>query len=140
MHDVGKISVPDAILMKPGPLTTEEYLEMQQHPVSGAALLRRMPLLANIAPIVAAHHERFDGTGYPTRLAGEAIPVEARILSVADCFDALTQDRPYRKALSLDHAVAELRQGRGTQFDPMALDAFLATVEDRPAQPTLKAG
>jgi HD-GYP domain-containing protein (c-di-GMP phosphodiesterase class II) len=126
LHDVGKISVPDAILMKPGPLTPEEYGVMQLHPNSGALLLTRMPLLSDIAPIVAAHHERYDGGGYPRGLRRDQIPLEAAILSVADCFDALTQDRPYRQAVSIDQALDEIRMGRETQFHPVAVDAFLA--------------
>ncbi len=130
LHDAGKISVPDAILKKPGPLSPEEYAEMQRHPSSGAMLLTRMPLLTDIAPIVAAHHERFDGRGYPHGLGGDAIPLEACVLSVADCYDALTQDRPYRKAQGLDQALSIIRGGRGTQFHPLAVDAFLEAVGD----------
>lgn len=129
MHDVGKISVPDSILKKPGPLTPDEYVEMQRHPTSGAVLLQRMPLLAEIAPIVAAHHERFDGRGYPNGLCGDAIPLEASILSVADCFDALTHDRPYRKAQPVELAVNEIRAGRGSQFHPLAVDAFIGSLQ-----------
>ena len=118
IHDIGKIGIPDAILRKPGPLTEEEWVLMRQHPVTGYQILSTIPFLMDEAEMVYTHHERFDGTGYPQMLAGAAIPLGARIFAVADAFDALRSDRVYRKAVSLDKAVEEIRKHTGTQFDP----------------------
>jgi len=129
LHDLGKIGVPDSVLLKPGRLTPEEFKEMQLHCMSGAKILSdgRTPLLQMAERIARSHHERFDGTGYPDGLAGEAIPIEARIVSVADVFDALTHARPYKVAWEVNEAIAEIKAQSGRQFDPRVVDAFLLT-------------
>jgi diguanylate cyclase (GGDEF)-like protein/putative nucleotidyltransferase with HDIG domain len=126
LHDIGKIGVPDAILLKPGRLTEEEQRLMRKHPETGYEMIRHIPFLANAAQLVLHHHEAFDGSGYPSGLAGTNIPLGARIFAIADTFDALTSDRPYRKALPLDAALAEIKRCWGTQFDPQLVDTFLA--------------
>ena len=130
LHDLGKVAVPDAILLKPGPLTVEERAVMQEHSATGAAMLRgsEMEVLRLGSQIALAHHERWDGTGYPHGIAGQAIPLEARIVSIADVYDALSSERPYKPAWSKDRVVATLVAGRGTQFDPELLDVFLTSV------------
>jgi putative nucleotidyltransferase with HDIG domain len=132
LHDVGKIGVPDAIITKPDRLTVEEYLEIQKHPAIGAKILEPVEFLRNIVPCVRHHHEWFDGSdrGYPMRLAGDQIPLPSRIILVADTVEAMTSDRPYRKALPLETVVSELHKFSGTQFDPTAVNAFLALIED----------
>jgi HD-GYP domain-containing protein (c-di-GMP phosphodiesterase class II) len=122
LHDVGKIVVPEAILTKPGPLTAEELQIMRQHPARGGQLVTLAPELAEI---VRQHHERFDGTGYPDRLAGTEIRLEARIIALCDAYAAMRADRPYRAALSVEQALEEIRDGRGTQFDPELADIVL---------------
>jgi len=124
LHDIGKIGIADRILLKPGKLTDEEYREMQRHSQLGAAIVSTHEHMAGIAAIVRHHHERFDGLGYPGGLAGEYIPIGARIIAVADSWSAMTNDRVYRSAMSEDAALAELRRNRGTQFDPEVLDLF----------------
>jgi len=128
LHDVGKIGISDLVLLKPGGLTPEEFERMKTHTVIGAQILSggNSELLRMSERIALAHHERWDGSGYPRGLAGDAIPIEARIVAIADVFDALTHDRPYRKAWTLDAVVAELRRERGRHFDPRLVDAFLA--------------
>jgi response regulator RpfG family c-di-GMP phosphodiesterase len=126
LHDVGKIAVRDSILLKPGKLTESEWVEMRMHPQIGYNILQSIEFLAPAAEIVLCHQERWDGRGYPNGLAGEDIPLGARIFAVADTLDAMTSDRPYRKALSFDTAIAEIRSCSGTQFDPRVVDAFLA--------------
>jgi diguanylate cyclase (GGDEF)-like protein len=128
LHDVGKIGVPDGILRKPGRLTPDEFEIIKQHPALGEALVQEVPNLDEIRAGVVSHHERWDGTGYPRGLSGEAIPLFGRIMSVADAFSAMTSDRPYRKALSVDEAVAELRAGAGSQFDPALVEPFIQTL------------
>lgn len=118
LHDVGKIAIADRILLKPGPLTEEEYLEMQRHAEIGAAIVQTHEAMTEIARIVHYHHERFDGRGYPDRLVGPEIPLGARIISVADAFSAMTNDRVYRKAISEEAAWEEIRRNAGSQFDP----------------------
>lgn len=127
MHDVGKIGVPDAILLKPGRLTVEEHTAMQRHTVIGHQLLSTSssPLLQMSAVVALRHHERWDGTGYPAGLAGEEIPELGRVTAIADVFDALTSDRVYRPAMTVDEAVAIMSGGRGSHFAPDYLDAFL---------------
>ena len=125
LHDIGKIGVPDRILRKPGRVTDEEYEVIKQHTLLGDAIIAAIPDLAEIRAAVVAHHERYDGAGYPSRLRGESIPLLGRILAVADSYAAMVTDRPYRKALTREGAVAELVAGRGTQFDPACVDAFL---------------
>jgi HD-GYP domain-containing protein (c-di-GMP phosphodiesterase class II) len=130
LHDIGKIGIDDAILRKPGPLTPEEFRVMQTHTVKGAAILGTLPDLAPIMPIVRNHHERWDGRGYPDNLAGQSIPLYARIVAVADTFDAMTSDRPYRKAMEPSVAFAEIEKQSAKQFDPDCAKAFLA-IQDR---------
>ena len=125
LHDIGKIGIDDAILRKPGPLTPEEYRTMQTHTVKGAEMLATLPELRPVIPIVRSHHERWDGCGYPDRLAGDTIPRLARIVSVADTFDAMTSDRPYRKGMPFEVAFAEIEKQSGRQFDPECAAAFL---------------
>ncbi len=125
LHDVGKIGVPDAILTKPGRLTDEERAVMETHPVLGEVIVKRVPQLASMLPGVRHHHERWDGRGYPDGLAGENIPLIARYLALADTFDAMTSDRPYRKGLDTEVALAEIERCAGTQFDPSLAPAFV---------------
>jgi len=125
LHDVGKIGVPDGVLLKKGGLTEEERDVVRRHPDLGASLLQRIPFLSGAREIVESHHEKFDGSGYPKRLKGEQIPIGARIFAVADVFDALTTDRPYKAALSYRSAADYLARGRGSDFDPDVVDAFL---------------
>jgi putative nucleotidyltransferase with HDIG domain len=131
LHDVGKIGVPDAIITKPERLTPEEYAEIKKHPEIGAKILEPVEFLADIVPCVRHHHEWFDGcdNGYPTRLAGDRIPLPSRIILVADTVEAMTSDRPYRRALSLDVVVAELAKYSGSQFDPACVDACLQALD-----------
>ena len=124
LHDIGKLGVADAVLKKPGALTDEEWAEMRRHPELGARILDHANL-RDISGWVLAHHERIDGRGYPHGLAGEAIPLEARILAVADAYEAMTADRPYRVSLGHDAAREELLDGSGAQFDPVVVEAFL---------------
>ncbi len=127
LHDVGKVAIPDAILLKPGPLTAEERAIVETHAEEGHRLLRgsSSSILDMAATIALSHHEKWDGSGYPRGLAGEEIPVEGRIVAVADVFDALTSDRVYRTAYSVEQAVQLMREQRGLHFDPVLLDAFL---------------
>ena len=129
LHDIGKIGVRSELLTKPRSLTDEEYLEIQAHSEIGASLLERIPMLAQIAPMVRAVHERWDGDGYPDKLAGTAIPLESRIVAICDAWHAMTSDRPYRKALPRADALAELTRCSGSQFDPEAVLAFLSSIE-----------
>jgi len=130
LHDIGKIGVAETVLTKPGDLTDGERAEMQRHPIIGDGILRPLRLGSIIGPIVRGHHERWDGSGYPDGLKGEAIPMGARIVAVVDAHDAMTHDRPYRPALSADQAREELLGSRGTQFDPEMVDLFLRQLAD----------
>jgi putative two-component system response regulator len=136
MHDIGKIGVADRILRKPGPLTESEWDEIRKHPVMGAEILAGSDseLLQLGALISLTHHERWDGCGYPHGLVGESIPVEGRIVALADVFDALTSPRPYKPAFALDHALDIMRDERGRHFDPTYLDLFLTVVGDLVAE------
>lgn len=125
LHDVGKVAIRDGILHKSGPLTAEENRQMRRHPEIGRELLTRIPFLGDSIPLVLHHHERYDGGGYPDGMRGEDIPLEARAIAVADTVDAMVNTRPYRRALSWDQAVMELREHRGTQFDPWVVDQAL---------------
>ncbi|GEO81679.1 HD-GYP domain-containing protein [Pararhodospirillum oryzae] len=125
LHDVGKIGISDAILLKPGKLTEAEFAIMKTHVNHGVDIVSRSGWLDDAQPVVAGHHEKYDGSGYPTGASGEAIHLNARIFAVVDVFDALTSRRPYKKAFPLDDALAVLEQGRGSHFDPVVLDAFL---------------
>ncbi len=124
LHDIGKLAVPEHIVNKPGKLTHEEFEKMKIHPVVGADILERMRFPYPVAPIVRSHHESWDGTGYPDGLAGRDIPIGARILSVVDCFDALASNRPYRKAMPLEEAMALVRSKSGQQFDPAVVEVL----------------
>jgi HD-GYP domain-containing protein (c-di-GMP phosphodiesterase class II) len=128
LHDLGKLGIADAILHKPGPLDDAEWREMRRHPEIGARILEHAGM-KDIAVWVRAHHERIDGRGYPEGLAGEWIPVEARILSVADSYEAMIADRPYRAGMSAEAAREELEHCAGTQFDPGVLAAFLRALD-----------
>jgi HD-GYP domain-containing protein (c-di-GMP phosphodiesterase class II) len=125
LHDIGKVVVAPAILRKPGPLDRDELEEIRLHPVVGAQMLANVPSVRHGLGCILHHHERWDGAGYPHRLAAHEIPFEARILAVADAFDAMTSDRPYRDALCEDEACAEVQRCAGTQFDPQVAEAFL---------------
>ena len=131
LHDVGKIGVRDCVITKPDRLTPEEYDEIKQHPEIGAKILEPVDFLADIAPCVRHHHEWYDGCerGYPARLKGDRIPLPSRIILVADTVEAMTSDRPYRKALTLEAVVGELHKYSGTQFDPTCVEAFLRLLE-----------
>ncbi|MCL6447183.1 MAG: HD-GYP domain-containing protein [Armatimonadetes bacterium] len=125
LHDIGKISVRDDILFKPGPLTAGEFACIRRHPAMGAKILGNHEELKAVTPLVLHHHERWDGKGYPDGLQGEEIPLGARIIAVADAFEAMTAHRPYRRALSRDEAVRELIKNAGTQFDSRIVETFL---------------
>jgi HD-GYP domain-containing protein (c-di-GMP phosphodiesterase class II) len=131
LHDIGKIGIKDEILLKPQPLTPDEQKIMQQHPLIGEAIVKPVRSLSKVITLVRHHHERFDGTGYPSGLKGEEIPLGARILSVADTYDSMVTDRPYRKRLPLEEAKAELKRGAGVQYDPMVTDAFLRILAEK---------
>jgi HD-GYP domain-containing protein (c-di-GMP phosphodiesterase class II) len=131
VHDIGKIGIPDAILNKPGSLTAAEYALMQTHPVRGAEVLAGYQDFSRGIGIVRHHHEAWDGSGYPQGLKGVAIPFGARVLAVADSFDAMTSDRPYRRGMPIAKAASILRQGRGQQWDPQVVDALLRSIADR---------
>ncbi len=130
LHDVGKIGVPDAVLRKPTTLTAEEWIEMRKHPEIGYQMLKNIDFLQKALPIVRYHHERWDGSGYPHGLTGAMIPLEARIFALADSFDALLSERPYKRGLTHEQAVARLVADRGTHFDPEVMDAFLQIAEE----------
>ncbi len=146
LHDIGKVGVPEQVLRKTGPLDAREWDVMRSHPTIGAQIIEPIRFLGQAVEIVRSHHEWFDGSGYPSGLAGEQIPLAARIFAIADSFDAMTSDRPYRPALPMEVAVGEVRDGAGTQFDPNAVAAFLElvdeggiVVDDRDAVPALVA-
>jgi len=126
LHDVGKMAIPDAILRKPGRLTPEEQMRMREHAFLGYQMLRRIPFLREAANIVHSHQERYDGSGYPRGLKGEQIPLGARIFAVADTFDAITSDRPYRAAQSISAARREIQKHAGLQFDPVVVETFMS--------------
>ncbi|MBU1228419.1 MAG: response regulator [Proteobacteria bacterium] len=128
LHDIGKVGIPDNVLQKPGRLTVEEFEVIKTHPGIGAMILKPIPSLAEVADIIHCHHEHFDGSGYPRGLAGGDIPFLARVLALADVFDALTSDRPYRSGMDLEKALGIMKDGRGSHFCPQCLDAFLDTV------------
>lgn len=129
LHDIGKIGVPDSVLNKVGRLTDEEYAKMKSHTITGAEILKDFTLVDNVEEGTHYHHERYDGKGYPEGLKGKEIPLYARIISVADTFDAMTSNRVYRSSMDTEYVMNEMKRGRGTQFDPDALDAFLRLVE-----------
>jgi putative two-component system response regulator len=137
LHDIGKIGIADRILLKPGPLTPEEYAEMQRHSAIGGDIVSTHEAMADIAAIVRHHHERYDGQGYPDKLARDAVPLGARIISVADALSAQTTDRPYRNAIPLDQAWAEIERHSGGQFDPEIVELFATLIGTTilPAEP-----
>ncbi|MBI3008474.1 MAG: HD-GYP domain-containing protein [Candidatus Omnitrophica bacterium] len=125
LHDIGKIATPDYILNKPGKLTEDEWREMKAHALRGAAIIEPLEFLKGVVPVVRHHHERFDGKGYPSGLRGKRIMLEARILAVADAFEAMTTNRPYQKARGIEKAKEELEKNKNSQFDPKVVDVFL---------------
>jgi HD-GYP domain-containing protein (c-di-GMP phosphodiesterase class II) len=129
LHDIGKIAIPDQILLKPGKLTEEEFMWIQKYPEWGWMTLRHLDGFQRAALLVLHHHERLDGSGYPNKLRGDQIPLGSRIITVADSYDALTTDRPYRPALSPEEALAEIIRCSGKQFDPRVVRAFSAALE-----------
>jgi HD-GYP domain-containing protein (c-di-GMP phosphodiesterase class II) len=131
LHDIGKINIREDILNKPGKLTDEEFFIMSQHPVYGARIMEPVEEFKEILPYVYHHHERYDKKGYPDGLGGEEIPLASRILAVADSFDAMTSDRPYRNAMSLEKAVDEIKRSKGTQFDPQITELFLGIIDSK---------
>lgn len=129
LHDAGKVGIPERILNKPGPLSAAEWRVMRTHPLIGYQMLAGIPFLETAAKVVRSHHEMFDGSGYPEGLKGEEIPLAARIFAVVDAFDAMTTDRPYRAALSIDHAAGEIERMAGSQFDPEVCRVFVPLCE-----------
>jgi HD-GYP domain-containing protein (c-di-GMP phosphodiesterase class II) len=129
LHDIGNVGIPDAILRKTGKLTENEWRQIRRHPLAGAELLADCPMLSRALPVVRFHHERWDGTGYPQGLSGEAIPLSARIFAVCDALDSLTTDRPYRARMDFASACAEIARAARTQFDPDVVEAFLRIPE-----------
>src|SRR3954452_15852423 len=134
LHDVGKIGISERILLKPGSLSPEERSVIELHPQIGYRLVEKVPALRSMGAGILHHHERWDGDGYPSRLKGEDIPLEARVICVADCFSAMREERPYREPLSLEEACDELRRCAGTQFDPVVVKHFVAEVTRRPPE------
>ena len=133
VHDIGKVAVPDSILLKPGPLTDDEWIIMKRHPVISAELIEGLEIYRPVADAVRHEHERWDGSGYPAGLKGEEIPLIARIIAAADIYNALATDRPYRKAFSLEKTRAMIEEMRGSDLDPAVADALLRVVESAPA-------
>ncbi len=125
LHDIGKIGISENILSKPGRLTKEEFEEIKKHSIIGEKIVRPLRFSDIIAPFVRGHHERWDGNGYPDGLAGKAIPIGARIVSIADAYDTMTTDRPYRSRMSGEEAINILREEKGTQWDAKLVDAFI---------------
>lgn len=133
LHDIGKVGVPEQILCKEGPLTGEEWAVMRSHPVVGAQIIAPITFLTGAVELIRHHHERFDGSGYPDGLRAEEIPLAARVFAVADSFDAMTSDRPYRGAMRVDRALAEIDGGAGTQFDPEIVRVFVRMIDEGPS-------
>ena len=137
LHDIGKIGISEEILHKPGVLNVEEWEEIRAHPIIGAKILEPIPLLYDLVPLVKYHHERYDGTGYPEGLAGERIPLGARILAVADAFEAMTTGRPYSQARYPAHALAILVEGMGRQWDAKVVEAFVSVLDGEQPYPII---
>jgi putative nucleotidyltransferase with HDIG domain len=131
LHDVGKIAVPDQILLKPGKLTDQEWVEMRKHPDAGFRIVKRIGFLKDAAEIVYAHHEQFDGHGYPRGLKGASIPLGARMFMVADVYDALTSERPYHSPMKYEDAAAEIKRLSGSHFDPVVVDTFMTIAPEQ---------
>lgn len=130
LHDIGKVVIPPSLLKKPGPLTPAEWEEMRRHPEIGYRIARESTELASISNLILSHHERWDGKGYPRGLIGEDIPLACRIISVVDAFDAMTNNRVYRKAMSVEEAITEIKKNAGTQFDPQIVEVFLEILKE----------
>jgi hypothetical protein len=139
LHDIGKVGIPDAILQKQGPLDADEWQLMRQHPIVGEHIIAGTPGLSRLAPSIRGEHERWDGAGYPDGLAGESIPLASRITLACDALNAMTSDRPYRAAMTLEHAEGELRSCAGTQFDPEIIRALLAETANFTRKPNVGA-
>jgi len=137
VHDIGKIAISDLILLKPGKLSSAEFESMKRHSLIGEEIVRPLRSAAMLMPAIRHHHERWDGTGYPDGLKGTAIPLNARIVAISDAFDAMTSDRPYRQAMSIDQARAILTEGRASQWDADLVDRFLSLAESRRYHPTV---
>jgi HD-GYP domain-containing protein (c-di-GMP phosphodiesterase class II) len=135
LHDLGKVGIPDAVLLKPSALTEHERDIIRFHPDIAADILRGVEAMRDVLPCIVHHHERIDGKGYPRRLGGDAIPLGARIIAVADAYDAMTTDRPYRRALSVDVAKARLQEAAGTQFDAGCVGKFIELIDAGEAVP-----
>jgi putative nucleotidyltransferase with HDIG domain len=129
LHDIGKIGVPDEILSKPGPLNNEEWATMMRHPEIGSQILAPLKRMSYVAPIIRAHHEKYDGSGYPDGLKGSQIPLGARILAVVDAYIAIKDERVYRKSRSHAEAILEIKRHSGTQFDPQIVDIFMKVAD-----------
>jgi putative nucleotidyltransferase with HDIG domain len=129
LHDIGKVAIPDHILFKPGPLTEKEWIKMRSHPLIAVEILKSIGYLAPAMPIPRSHHEKWDGSGYPDGLAGEDIPLVARMFAFADVFDALTSDRPYRQAWAQADALTYIRENSGTHFDPKIAPVFIEMLQ-----------
>ena len=134
LHDIGKVGIPDSILSKEGPLTDEEWEPVKAHPQLGVEILRHIIDLANCLPAILHHHERYDGKGYPSGLKSDNIPIEGRILAIADAYDAMISPRSYREQLSSQEALNELKRCAGTQFDPELVDIFCEIIESIPSK------
>ncbi|MFZ5774395.1 MAG: HD-GYP domain-containing protein [Thermodesulfobacteriota bacterium] len=135
LHDIGKVGIPDSVLLKPGKLDKEEFDLIKKHPAQGCHILQPLgsdQRIHEVMTTIRHHHERFDGNGYPDRLSGEDIPLSSRIIAIADSFDAMTSNRPYREAMELSQALEQIRAGRGTQFDPKLCDIFLQLHAEAP--------
>jgi HD-GYP domain-containing protein (c-di-GMP phosphodiesterase class II) len=138
LHDVGNVGVPDAILLKPGPLDSAEFEEMRRHTTIGASILEGIPFLSGVArEVVLSHHERWDGQGYPRGLREAEIPLAARIFAIAGAYDAMTQERPYRRPMSSSAALAQITSGAKGQFDPALVRAFVLLADELLAEPTI---
>jgi len=137
LHDIGKIGIPESILNKPGRLTPEEYEIMKTHVENSVGIIRNLPSLDYVIPAVIGHHERWDGKGYPRRIAGEDIPLAARILCIADAFDAMISSRSYKNSYSVAYALSEIEKNAGTQFDPKLVEIFVRLVRNGEIKPIL---
>jgi putative nucleotidyltransferase with HDIG domain len=134
LHDIGKVGIPDSTLNKKGTLTDKEWELVRDHPKLGVEILRHVVDLVNCLPVILHHHEHYDGSGYPAGLKADNIPLESRILSIADAFDAITSPRPYRKQLSSQEAIEEIKRCAGTQFDPKLVEVFCKMIEPVPSK------
>jgi len=133
LHDIGKVGIPEYILCKNGALSDPEWSVMREHPTIGAQIVAPIQFLGDAVEVIRHHHERFDGTGYPSRMRGEEIPLAARVFAVADSYDAMTSDRPYRDAMPKERALEEISEGSGSQFDPDVVEVFLDLAREEPA-------